>query len=117
MTANVFGAMIDRPNYYIFSKDRINMRPERPLKAIRTKCIDCSNGSTKEVAECPIDDCALFHLRFGKNPRRNGVGKVVNLRVADKPPLDGERNRAERTVTERPESHSPTDETLKADEE
>ncbi len=45
-----------------------------PLKAIRLKCLDCSNDQPKEVRLCPIEKCALFQFRFGKNPRRKGIG-------------------------------------------
>lgn len=41
-----------------------------PIKAIRAKCLDCSNYSTKEVRLCPIETCALYPFRFGKNPFR-----------------------------------------------
>ena len=41
-----------------------------PLKAIRAKCLDCSNDYVKEVTECPITDCPLYPFRFGKNPYR-----------------------------------------------
>jgi hypothetical protein len=40
-----------------------------PLKAIRNKCLDCSNGSTKEVKYCPIDTCPLFKFRMGKKQK------------------------------------------------
>jgi len=39
-----------------------------PMKAIRLKCVDCSGGSRKEVAECPITDCTLYNYRFGIRP-------------------------------------------------
>ena len=41
-----------------------------PLKAIRLKCLDCSNNSSGEVKFCPIEDCPLYAFRFGKNPYR-----------------------------------------------
>ena len=41
-----------------------------PLKAIRLKCLECSNGSSNDVKECEIDSCELFHFRLGKNPYR-----------------------------------------------
>jgi hypothetical protein len=40
----------------------------RPLKAIRSKCLDCSNHQPKEVELCPVTDCALFPFRFGRRP-------------------------------------------------
>lgn len=45
-----------------------------PLKQIRKKCLECSNDQPKEVRECYIPECALFSLRFGKNPERKGIG-------------------------------------------
>lgn len=39
-----------------------------PVKAIRAKCLDCSNGSQKEVRECPDEECPLYDYRMGKNP-------------------------------------------------
>lgn len=41
-----------------------------PLRAIRTKCIDCSAGSMKEVRECVMLDCPLYPYRLGKSPNR-----------------------------------------------
>jgi hypothetical protein len=59
-----------------------------PLKAIKKFCLDCCGGSRKAVEECtanPTDIassldpdvytvCVLWEYRFGKNPRRLGVG-------------------------------------------
>lgn len=45
-----------------------------PLKAIRLKCLDCSCGSPKEVKQCPAEGCPLYPFRFGRNPRRLGIG-------------------------------------------
>lgn len=45
-----------------------------PLKAIRAKCLWCSDDQPKEVRECPITSCPLFEYRFGRNPARKGVG-------------------------------------------
>ena len=41
-----------------------------PLRAIRAKCIDCSDGSMKEVRECVMLDCPLYPYRLGKSPNR-----------------------------------------------
>ena len=41
-----------------------------PVKAIRTKCLDCCCGSAKEVDLCPCKDCSLHPFRYGKNPYR-----------------------------------------------
>lgn len=45
-----------------------------PLKAIRTKCLDCSCWQPKEVRLCAHIDCSLYPYRFGKNPARAGMG-------------------------------------------
>ena len=41
-----------------------------PLKAIRAKCMECSNGQPNEVKFCPIPDCALYKYRSGKSGRK-----------------------------------------------
>ena len=50
------------------------MKKLSPLKAIRKNCLDCCNGSAKEVKLCPIEDCPLHQFKFGKNPYRKGIG-------------------------------------------
>jgi hypothetical protein len=52
-----------------------------PLKAIRRKCIECSGNSVKNVTSCDITDCDLHPYRFGRNPKREGVGSVKNIVV------------------------------------
>ena len=41
-----------------------------PVKAIRLKCLDCSYGSPKEVALCPLTFCPVYPFRMGTNPNR-----------------------------------------------
>lgn len=41
-----------------------------PVKAVRAKCMWCSNDSYREIELCPIKDCPLYPFRFGKNPYR-----------------------------------------------
>jgi len=41
-----------------------------PLKAIKSKCLDCSGASKSEVGNCAFNDCALHPFRQGKNPNR-----------------------------------------------
>ena len=41
-----------------------------PTKAIRKKCLECSNFQTSEIEHCPMTDCALYPFRFGKDPGR-----------------------------------------------
>lgn len=45
-----------------------------PLKAIRAKCLDCSNGSSAEVNLCPIVECPLYPYRHGRHPKLEGKG-------------------------------------------
>lgn len=40
-----------------------------PMKAIRRKCLDCSNGQHREVACCPVKDCHLYAYRSGHRPK------------------------------------------------
>ena len=40
------------------------------LKAIRHKCLDCSNGNQVEVRLCPCTDCSLYPYRFGHKPKK-----------------------------------------------
>ena len=39
-----------------------------PIKAIRAKCLECMCGQVNEVKLCPVEDCALYPFRLGKNP-------------------------------------------------
>jgi hypothetical protein len=43
------------------------------VKLIRKFCLECMDGSRKLVARCG-SDCPLNPYRFGKNPKRAGVG-------------------------------------------
>lgn len=47
------------------------------MKAIRAKCLDCCCNDTKEVDNCPSEDCPLWDYRMGKTPK--GVIKVNKL--------------------------------------
>lgn len=42
-----------------------------PMKAIRRKCLECSNGSSNEVRLCPCTECPLFEYRFGHRPKNS----------------------------------------------
>lgn len=50
-----------------------------PIKAIRAKCLECSNYQPKEVRECLITDCPLYRYRMGKNPNRVGIGNLKGV--------------------------------------
>ena len=41
-----------------------------PVKAIRAFCLECSNGATSEIKECPVTKCPLYPFRLGRNPYR-----------------------------------------------
>jgi hypothetical protein len=45
--------------------------PQPVLKAIRTKCVDCSGGSADEARKCTVLGCALWPFRMGTNPHRD----------------------------------------------
>ena len=38
------------------------------VKSIRTYCIECGDGTYKEVRLCQIVDCPLYPYRFGRRP-------------------------------------------------
>jgi hypothetical protein len=42
-----------------------------PVKAIRAKCMDCSNNQYSEIKECPIKSCSLWSYRLGHRPKKN----------------------------------------------
>ena len=42
--------------------------PQSPLKAIRTKCLDCSGGSEAEARKCTAVACPLWAYRMGFGP-------------------------------------------------
>ena len=44
-----------------------------PMKAIREKCMECSNWQFKEVRLCPAVDCALWPFRFGRSPQQGDL--------------------------------------------
>jgi hypothetical protein len=60
------------------------MKNMTPLKRIRLKCLDCSAEQPKEVRLCPVTECALYPLRFGKNPKRKGIGNGSNFGCSSK---------------------------------
>jgi hypothetical protein len=42
-------------------------------KAVRDKCMDCSNNQKKEIAYCPVTDCPLYSVRPFKLKSRQGL--------------------------------------------
>jgi hypothetical protein len=45
-------------------------KPMSPLKALRARCLDCSDGSAQEVAKCMQLRCPSWPFRVGKNRHR-----------------------------------------------
>ncbi|MBB5755135.1 hypothetical protein GGQ63_004234 [Prosthecomicrobium pneumaticum] len=43
-------------------------QPVSPLRAIRTKCVDCCGGRFSEVRLCEAVKCALWPFRAGRHP-------------------------------------------------
>ena len=43
-----------------------------PMRAIRKKCLDCSNHQYKEVRLCPVELCPLWVYRHGRKPKVGG---------------------------------------------
>ena len=56
------------------------MKRITPMKAIRAKCLECSNDSWLEVKECPVTECPLWEFRFGKNPKRKKISNSKQTR-------------------------------------
>jgi hypothetical protein len=44
-----------------------------PIKAIRTKCLDCMCQQPKEVRLCPDQACTLWPYRMGRRPKPEEV--------------------------------------------
>ena len=48
-----------------------------PMKAIRFKCLDCTNWQPKEVKLCKVPDCPLFPYRlYGTDSWRRREGQA-----------------------------------------
>ena len=45
-----------------------------PMQAFRQNCLECTVFQPKEIAKCGIVTCPCHQYRFGKNPRRKGIG-------------------------------------------
>lgn len=63
------------------------------VKLIRKFCLECMGGSKQLVAECQLFDCPLHPYRFGKNPKRAGVGNKKPT-----PPSLGSENRSKNRI-------------------
>ena len=58
-----------------------------PIKAIRTKCLDCCCWQKSEVKNCGITTCALHPYRMGHNPyiTRKKNAHIDEKMLAQKP--------------------------------
>ena len=57
-----------------------------PIKSIREKCLDCTNGSRKEIRLCTVVQCALYPYRFGKR-RTKAIVDTIKEYYKEKPEL------------------------------
>ena len=62
--------------YQTGNSERTKYKP--PVKTIRAKCLDCCIGSNNEVKLCPVENCALYPYRFGKNPNYKSQNRRGN---------------------------------------
>ena len=52
-------------------------------KAIRAKCLECSGGSSSEVADCELRDCALYPYRFDRQLLFSTMGKFAGMEASN----------------------------------
>lgn len=72
-----------------------------PLRRIRKYCVEiCCVGSKHEVKECPITDCPLYDMRFGKNIFRTKRVMTDEQKAASTERL---RKSRESKLTEKPQ--------------
>ena len=55
-----------------------------PVKAIRAKCLECSNFSATEVCKCEMSDCALYPFRFGKTGIKRNLTPEQRERLSNR---------------------------------
>ena len=60
-----------------------------PIKSIREKCLDCTNGSRKEIRLCTVVQCALYPYRFGKRPTKAIVDTIKDYYEKNPEPTRG----------------------------
>jgi hypothetical protein len=56
--------------------ERLGHARVSPLRALRLKCLDCCNGSAREVRLCTAVDCPRWPFRMGKNPWAGPVSEA-----------------------------------------
>ena len=60
-----------------------------PIKSIKEKCLDCTNGSRKEIRLCTVVQCALYPYRFGKRPTQAIVDTIKEYYKENPEPTRG----------------------------
>lgn len=60
-----------------------------PIKSIREKCLDCTNGSRKEIRLCTVVQCALYPYRFRKRPTQAIVDTINDYYDKNSEPARG----------------------------
>lgn len=55
-----------------------------PLQAIHAYCVECCHGQARQVQYCPMEDCALFDYRNGRNPHTKEDYKAGRREEHDK---------------------------------
>lgn len=56
------------------------MKRVTPLRAIRLKCLYCSNNNREEIKNCIIPECSLYPFRLGKGVKRKRPSKLKAIR-------------------------------------
>jgi hypothetical protein len=46
------------------------MELKTPVKAIRSYCNTCGDGTFKDIRLCPHEACSIFPYRMGKRPKQ-----------------------------------------------
>ena len=60
-----------------------------PIKSIRSKCIDCTCGSLKEIRLCPVIDCPLYPYRMGCRPDESTINSLKQFYEKKVEPSEG----------------------------
>ena len=56
--------------------ERLGHAHVSPLRALRLKCLDCCNGSAREVRLCTAVDCPSWPFWMGRNPWAGPVSEA-----------------------------------------
>ncbi len=56
--------------------ERLGHARVSPIRALRLKCLDCCNGSAREVRLCTAVGCPSWPFRMGRNPWAGPVSEA-----------------------------------------